>query len=131
MPLYDFRCECGHIFEAFAGIEERTCTCPVCGSVSRRVVSIGASAYRHDAPWIESVLAVVDKESRLPHTRAFIETPTRESYRMWMAENNIRPMDDGEHRHRQRPNEEAFVRQMAEKIVKHKRKRETIELRDR
>lgn len=44
MPTYDYRCtECGHHFEVFHGIRDKTVQlCPKCGSKARRVPSGGA-----------------------------------------------------------------------------------------
>jgi putative FmdB family regulatory protein len=37
--LYDFKCECGHVFEAFASIHDRTHECGRCGNEALRQIS--------------------------------------------------------------------------------------------
>jgi len=39
MFLYDFKCECGNVFEGFARISEKTHECGLCGSVANRMIS--------------------------------------------------------------------------------------------
>ena len=39
MILYDFKCECGNVFEAFASIHDRTHDCERCGKEALRQVS--------------------------------------------------------------------------------------------
>jgi putative FmdB family regulatory protein len=126
MPLYDFSCECGNIFETFAAHADRTKHCPICNKPARRIVSLGRSAWRHDAPWVESVLEVVDKESRDPATRAFLETPTRENYRRWMKANGLRPMDENEKP--TRVDDHDLERHLTERLMQRKKRREAIEL---
>ncbi len=98
MPLYDFRCAgCGREFEEIAPVAGPDPHCPACGGESRRLASIG-SGYREDADWIESVLAVADRESAAPHVRAFFANPARGTYRDWMRGEGLRPLESGEGR---------------------------------
>lgn len=98
MPLYDFECaDCGRITETFAGLEETVIVC-VCGRPTRRIISIsGQYLGNQDAPWLRSVLDVVDRESTKPHVREFIANPSRENYKKWMKGEGVRPMDHKEH----------------------------------
>ena len=131
MPLYDFKClKCDHVFEGFARYEERGKPCPKCEQVSIRLISLGTSAYREDAAWIESVLEVVDKTSKKPATRAFLESPTRANYKAWMKENGLRHMEEGEFT---RPNVdralEKHKRNMTTALLRQRRERNTINVR--
>lgn len=132
MPLYDFQCrDCKVIFERFAKREHRTCECPHCGSQhAARIISIGKSAYRVDAPWIRTVLDVVDKTDKDPATRAFLAEPTREHYDAWMKAKGLRPMTEKEYRQPDVDKAvEAAIRDRSNMILRQKRKRETINLR--
>src|SRR6476660_5108910 len=45
MPTYEFRCPLGHEFERFyrsIGTAEAQTTCPVCGQMAERFMSVGA-----------------------------------------------------------------------------------------
>lgn len=109
MPLYDFACPaCGATFEELAGLDEATRPCPNCGRQATRLVSIGRG-YRADAPWLESVTAVAEKDSGKAHVEAFLASPDRTTYRNWMRGEGIRPLEPGESRHR--PPDMAPVRQ--------------------
>jgi len=95
MPLYDFKCsneECGYVHEKVTTCGTRDLPCPICGDVAERIISF-RSAYREDAIWLPSVLEVVEKNSKVPETRAFLESPTRSNYFKWMKANNIRPLE--------------------------------------
>ena len=134
MPLYDFKCEdCNEIFERFATQQERVCACKECGHAKAyRIVSIGRSAYRPDATWLESVLDVVDKSDKSPATRAFVQDPTRHNYNEWMKAKGIRPM--GENEFRNPFKEQAIARAQHDRthvLLKQKRDRETINLRSK
>jgi putative FmdB family regulatory protein len=97
MPLYDFECRvCGRTFEAMAAVEAGEGVC-ACGGSARRLVSVGR-AYRADADWLESVTAVVEKDTAAPHARAFLADPSRANYRRWMRGEGLRPMEAGEFR---------------------------------
>jgi hypothetical protein len=50
-----------------------------------------------DAPWIRTVLEVVDKSNPAAHVQDFVKHPTRETYKAWMKKEKIRPMDYTEH----------------------------------
>jgi putative FmdB family regulatory protein len=133
MPLYDFQCrDCKEIFERFAKQEDRSRLCNKCGGVSKRIVSIGRSAYREDAPWLESVLDVVDKSDKDPATQAFLSQPNRNNYHAWMKAKGIRPMSENEFRHpfRERAEKEILHRR-TNLLLKQKRIRETINLRSK
>ena len=39
MILYDFKCDCGHVFEAMTRISDRTYKCERCGSEAKRMIS--------------------------------------------------------------------------------------------
>mgnify|MGYP001431439337 CR=1 FL=1 len=98
MPLYDFACPaCGARFEDMAASDETARPCPDCGSPAKRTLSVGRS-YRADAPWIESVTAVAEKDSGKPHVEAFLAAPSRATYRDWMHGEGIRPQEPGENR---------------------------------
>lgn len=99
MPLYDYECKkCGRITEHFAKADERLELVCECGGDVRRIISIsGQYCGNQDAPWLKSVVDVVDKTSRKPHVRAFVENPTRSNYKRWMQGEGIKPVDHTEH----------------------------------
>ena len=39
MILYDFKCTCGHVFEAMANIRDKAHECGRCGDQANRVIS--------------------------------------------------------------------------------------------
>lgn len=112
MPLYDWECEnCGGIFEAMASMDVDRIPCQLCDSVpinpepgfrvhprrlASKIISTSRGFYRPDAPWIETVREVVDKEDPHPAVRQFLESPSRRTHRAWMKYRGIRPMEDGE-----------------------------------
>ncbi len=115
MPLYDFHCQgCGRVFEEMAAVEEGAKPCPECNHVAGRLVSVGR-AYRADAPWIESVVAVAEKDSNRPHVKAFVAAPGRQTYRDWMRGEGIRPLEAGEGR-RNAPPMEPVRREVMERF---------------
>ena len=96
MPLYDFACpQCGTVFEDMAALDELTRPCPACSRPARRLLSVGP-AYRADAPWLESVTAVAERDSGKAHVEAFRADPNRTTYRNWMRGEGIRPLEAGE-----------------------------------
>jgi putative FmdB family regulatory protein len=97
MPLYDYECgDCGIVAEHFAGFAQTTMPCQ-CGSQAKRIISVsGQYCGNQDAPWLRSVLDVVDRESTKPHVRAFVQNPTRDNYKRWMKGEKIVPMDHTE-----------------------------------
>lgn len=128
MPIYDYQCTvggCGHTFEAIAGIEERTLPCPECGQEARRILKAGGvNVANEDAPWLRSVLEVVDKESNAPHVVEFLKNPTRSNYKAWMKGEGIRHLEPGE----KSVKEGLDPRRHAEKIMQLRQQRERIEL---
>ena len=49
-----------------------------------------------DAEWIRSIRDVVDKDSKNPVTREFLQNPTRHNYKRWMKTEGVRHMEPGE-----------------------------------
>lgn len=97
MPLYDFQCRAGHTTEAFKSPNTKRIRCK-CGLWAKRIISIsGQFCANQDAPWLRTVLDVVDKTDRRAHVQNFVKNPTRENYKAWMKAEKIRPMDYTEH----------------------------------
>lgn len=118
MPLYDWECRaCGAIFEAMAPMDMQRIPCIKCDPIrpgpplspdmspefefkplimAERIISTSRGFYRPDAPWIETVREVVDKDDPHPAVRRFLETPNRRNHQAWMKYRGIRPMEDGE-----------------------------------
>jgi putative FmdB family regulatory protein len=96
MPVYDFECQsCGNIDERIEPVDRTTVKCSVCGKRSKRIISAGGVfTANEDAPWIRSVLDVVDKDSKAPHVVAFRNNPTRQNYKAWMKGEGIRPLEN-------------------------------------
>ena len=97
MPIYDHKCEEGHFTEEVKSVDDRETKCRKCGKVATRVISMtGVNCVNEDAPWIRSVLEVVEKGTDRPHCNEFLKNPTRSNYHKWMKGEGIRPMDEGE-----------------------------------
>ena len=97
MPIYDHKCEDGHYTEDVMGWDEKTTKCRKCGKPAHRVISMtGVNCVNEDAPWIRSVLEVVEKGTDRAHCNEFLKNPTRSNYKKWMAGEGIRPMENNE-----------------------------------
>jgi len=100
MPLYDFLCSaCEQVHEAITPMNQDKKKCPDCGSMAKKIIS-GSHREQDDSKWIRSILDVVDKESKDPHTREFLKRPTRENYKNWMKATGLRHFEPGEERQR-------------------------------
>ena len=101
MILSDFECQnkkCQYIEERLCNSNQEWTQCPKCGEDFKRIISLGrVYAGSETAPWLKSVLEVVDKDSKKPHTQAFLKNPTRDNYRKWMKGEGLRPADYTEH----------------------------------
>lgn len=99
MPIYDFECgKCGAIHERYSKIEEEVVACEGCGADSHRIISSsGHYCANEDAPWLRTVLDVVDKDPSKPHCVEFRKNPTRSNWRRWMAGEGIKPAGDTHH----------------------------------
>ncbi len=132
MPLYDFACRSGHKTETDANWKQKEIVCPKCGKKATRCFS-PASQYvpNEDAPWLRSVLEVVDKENKAPHVQEFVKNPTRSNYQRWMKGEGIRPLDHTEHGappvHKQRP--EPDLTPMVKELARRHMERNRIEVR--
>jgi putative FmdB family regulatory protein len=93
--IFDFECtKCGDVSEELCDRNKKKSTCPACGKTSKRIISFGkVYTGNQDAPWIKSVLDVVDKTNQAPHVQAFVKNPTRGNYKAWMKGEGIRPAD--------------------------------------
>jgi hypothetical protein len=99
MILSDFECtKCGYIEEHLCDQDEHLIACTRCWEPAKRIISLGrVYAGNQDAPWIKSVLEVVDKDSKKPHVQEFLKNPTRSNYKKWMKGEGLRPADYTEH----------------------------------
>jgi putative FmdB family regulatory protein len=129
MPLYDYECvECRQIVEIYTSADDvEIRPCPVCGNDMKRIISWGgANVFREEAPWIRSVLDVVAKDSKKPHTQAFLADPTRANYKKWMKAEGIRPFEQGEgsdRKQRQAERERKHENEMTRKLMEMRRGR--------
>lgn len=98
MPLYDYLCKQGHTTESFENHSVKRIVCPQCGGRAKRVFSFsGVNTANEDAPWLKSVLEIVDTSATAkPETREFRRNPTRSNWKAWMKAEQIRPMERGE-----------------------------------
>jgi len=137
MPLYDWECEnCGEIFEEMASFDREYIPCPHCHitedhvysvSMAKKIISVSSGFFRPDAPWLETVREVVDKEATDLPTRRFLETPNRRNHREWMKARGVRPYEEGE---RPIPRErEPDYKAVAEKLLKRHKERTTLYVR--
>jgi putative FmdB family regulatory protein len=99
MPIYDFECgSCGAIVERYAKIEEEVLACEKCNSEAHRIISVsGHYCGNEDAPWLKSVVEVVDKDPNKAHCQEFIKNPTRRNWKAWMAGEGIKPAPGNHH----------------------------------
>ena len=96
-PVYDFCCRAGHITEHYTPLRTKHIKCQ-CGLRAKRIISAsGHFVADENAPWIKSVLDVVDKDSKKAHVQEFIKNPNRENYHKWMRGEGLRPVDQTEH----------------------------------
>jgi hypothetical protein len=130
--IADFECKSGHITEHYVHHKQKKVVCPVCGKNATRIISVnGQYCANQDAPWIKSVLDVVDKTSTKPHVRDFLKHPTRANYKAWMKGEGIRPADHREHGSAptfQKP-PEPDIRVLGDKVYERFRDRNRIEVR--
>lgn len=130
--LCDYECRSGHITEHYVHHKQKKIDCPVCKKSAKRIISVnGQYTANQDAPWLKSVLDVVDKTSTAPHVKEFLKHPTRENYKNWMKGENIKPMDYNVHgsapQFRKPP--EPDVRALGDRIYQRHRERNAIEVR--
>ena len=94
LRLYDFECRtCGKVEERLTDHCQYIAVCE-CGGTQDRIISAsGVYTGNLDAPWLRSVLDVVDKDSRAPHVLEFRKNPNRETYKAWMKGEGLRPAD--------------------------------------
>ena len=129
MPIYDHKCEEGHYTEDVKSWDDRVTKCRKCGKPAHRVVSMtGVNCVNEDAPWIRSVLEVVEKGTDRPHCNEFLKNPTRSNYKKWMKGEGIRPMEEGEWNTPiyQREAEERDHKRRTENVLKKRQERNRI-----
>ena len=98
MIYADFECRSGHVTEHLVHQKQKKVDCSVCGKKAVRIISVaGQFCANQDAPWIKSVLEVVDKANPAAHVQEFVRNPTRANYKTWMKGEGIRPLDHSEH----------------------------------
>lgn len=94
----DFECpKCGLIFERLIPNSEMTLWPCKCLAVAKRIYSASGSRDNLiDAPWIKTVLEVVEKDSGKPHCEQFLKDPTRKNYETWRQTEGLRHLEPGE-----------------------------------
>ena len=100
MPIFDYECQdCGKIEEKIIlDLDANEISCD-CGGRAHRIISCSKTSIftaNEDAPWIRSVLDVVDKEATDKATVEFRKNPTRQNYKNWMKANGLRHLEPGE-----------------------------------
>lgn len=118
MPIFDFRCnQCDSICEEYVhDYRIPSVLCRICKKgIAFKQFSF-RSAYKEDASWIPSVLDVVDKDSKAPHVRKFLETPNRTNWLNWMKEEHIRPLENNERIKVQPVNLDSIVKDVYEHL---------------
>ena len=95
MPLYDVQCNsCSFTEEVIASINQEDFVCSQCGKQARKIITVSSThSFENEAPWIRSVLEVVEKNSGKAHCERFLKEPTRANYKAWMKGEGIRPME--------------------------------------
>ena len=95
MPLYDVQCNsCGFTEEVIAPINQDDFVCSRCGKHAHKIITLSEThSFDDNAPWIRSVLDVVEKGSGKQHCEEFLRNPTRQNYKAWMKGEGIHPME--------------------------------------
>lgn len=128
MPIYDYQCpRCGATYEKVFKISDRphAIGCSGCGGFALRIISAsGVHCANDDAPWVRSVLEVVNKKSRNPETREFIKNPTRSNLERHLKSNGLRHADPGEKFGKIGPNFD--VAKHTEKLIRYRREKNAI-----
>ena len=79
-----------------------------------------------DAPWISTVLEVVEKGSDKPHCNEFLKHPTRANYNTWKNKEGVRHLEQGE---RKSKNDNTFKKaQMKKELHRRYREREAVSI---
>ncbi len=127
MPLYIFSCPiCGLEDERIVDYDTKIMPCEFCQGESYQQFSFGQSfEVRDDAPWIRSVLEVVDKESHDVVDRQFIDTPDRRNYQRWMKHHKLVPFENERDFPKRQPEN---IEAMTHELLKMKAARERIEI---
>ncbi len=96
MPLYSYECKCGLITDKMFKItnKPKSIKCP-CGKIAKSIINPSFTP-SYDAPWLTSVLEVVDKDPRKAHCQEFLKHPTRSNHKKWMKGEKLRPLEPGE-----------------------------------
>jgi hypothetical protein len=126
--IWDFSCKCGNMEEHLVDRNSETFECQKCGGVMQKVFTPHGSYLREEAPWLKSVLDVVDKEDTRPFTLEFRQDPTRTNYKKWMKGSGLRPLEPGEENYRKETDPRQHER-MVDYLMKKKQERERVEIR--
>ena len=125
MPVYDFECHnCLRVWEVITSItdSDKELPCPTCLCESKKIISAsGVHCINEDAPWIRSVLEVVDKEDPRPAHKEFLKRPTRENYKSWLRESGLRHAEGGERLRKEPIDINRLVNKTMERIIKRER----------
>ncbi len=118
-PLYDYCCDnCNMVEESLQPMEVKVIKCIHCGGRAYRIISSRAqNCFNDDAPWIRSVLEVVDKDSKAPHVVEFLTHPTRTNYKNWMKGEGLRHLEPGERPHRPTEKEERAEKRRRDEMI--------------
>jgi len=132
MPIYDVICTaCNRESEIIGSIHDEMFTCPTCGGQAKKIISLSKThSFINDAPWLPSVLEVVDKEGG-PHCQRFLHSPTRANYKAWMKGENIVPMEKehGAFATENKEPEDLDIGKMTDEVMKMKQERERLTVR--
>ena len=131
MPIYDYKCINGHVFEDVRGFDDKTVDCPKCQETANRIISSSkVNCANDDAEWIREAALVANRDGG-PHCQEFIKNPTRANWKKWMKGEGIRIVEDGEFeafdKEKGKREEERHERITKEVFLKH-RARKRIEL---
>jgi len=90
MPLYDHRCEDGHMTEAYNSIDQRTAKCSTCGKQAKRIPSVPkVCTFNNHGEWIRGMTrTAIDPDTSDPIERDMYKNPTRDKWDAW-APNNV------------------------------------------
>lgn len=122
MILVDFACpNCDLIFEQLVDSSIQFFNCPKCHMAARRIITKSNNHPNEDAPWIRSVLEVVDKESNKPHIVEFLKHPNRTNYKKWMKGEGLRHLEPGEKPQKPKVDEVKITEEVFKKYQKRSR----------
>lgn len=82
MPLFDFQCRCGHLFEEFVPVKQKAKQCPLCHKLARRVPFPRRLCLRTETQYAATYGTLLDQyDGNEGYVNALCEAAERQGYR--------------------------------------------------